>query len=381
MQSKSKRVVPRKRFIIFVPLQGAKIINLFLFYGTINDKEGIVLENKIKEVKKEIVSKSNLVKDLKDIEKLRIEYLGRKGAVTLLLRKLGTLSAEERPKIGQLLNQTKIEIEELLKTKEVEIEELEKEKRLQGEGIDITLPGRKLARGTTHPINLVLKEVEEIFLSLGFKIEEGPEVELDYYSFEALNIPKDHPARDDQDSFFINKEILLRPHTSPVEIRVMEKQQPPIRMIAIGRCYRRDAADSTHSPMFHQIEGLAVDKDITFGDLKGVLTVFVHRIFGKDRKVRFRPGYFPFTEPSAEVDVSCLLCQGKGCRACGYSGWLEIMGAGETDPAVFKMVGYDPEKYSGFAFGMGAERIAMLKYGINDIRLFFENDLRFLKQF
>ncbi len=339
------------------------------------------MENKIKEVKKEIVSKSNLAKNLKDIEKLRVEYLGRKGTVTLLLRKLGMLSPEERPKIGQLLNQTKREIEELLKTKEVEIEKLEKEKRLQGEGIDVTLPGRKLDKGTTHPINLILKEIEEIFLSLGFKMEEGPEIELDYYNFEALNIPKDHPARDDQDSFYINREILLRTHTSPVEIRVMEKQQPPVRMITIGKCYRRDAADSTHSPMFHQIEGLAVDKDITFGDLKGVLTVFVHRMFGEDRKVRFRPGYFPFTEPSAEVDVSCLLCHGRGCRACGYSGWLEIMGAGITDPAVFKMVGYDPEKYSGFAFGMGAERIAMLKYGINDIRLFFENDLRFLKQF
>ncbi|MDD5015605.1 MAG: phenylalanine--tRNA ligase subunit alpha [Atribacterota bacterium] len=339
------------------------------------------MENKIKEIKKEIVLKLNSAKDLMDIEKLRVEYLGRKGIVTLLLRKLINFSPEERPKVGQLLNQAKREIEELLKVKEVEIEKLEKEKRLQGESTDITLPGRKLDRGTTHPINLVLREIEEIFLSLGFKIEEGPEVELDYYNFEALNIPKDHPARDDQDSFYINKEILLRTHTSPVEIRVMEKQQPPIRMIAIGRCYRRDAADSTHSPMFHQIEGLAVDKDITFGDLKGVLTVFVRRMFGEDRKVRFRPGYFPFTEPSAEVDVSCLLCHGKGCQACGYSGWLEIMGSGETDPAVFKMVGYDPEKYSGFAFGMGAERIAMLKYGINDIRLFFENDLRFLKQF
>jgi len=335
----------------------------------------------MKEIKKEIVLKLNNASSLKDIEKVKVEYLGRKGMVTLLLRKLGNFSPEERPKAGQLLNQTKKEIEELLKIKEVENEKLEKEKRLQGESIDITLPGRNLDRGTAHPINLVLKEIEEIFLSLGFKIEEGPEVELDYYNFEALNIPKGHPARDDQDSFYINQEILLRTHTSPVEIRVMEKQQPPIRMITTGRCYRRDAADSTHSPMFHQIEGLAVDKDITFGDLKGVLTVFVHRMFGEDRKVRFRPGYFPFTEPSAEVDVSCLLCHGKGCRACGYSGWLEIMGSGETDPEVFKMVGYDPEKYSGFAFGMGAERIAMLKYGINDIRLFFENDLRFLKQF
>jgi len=339
------------------------------------------LEKEIKKIKEEIIFKSNSVSNLKDIEKIKVEYLGRKGPVTLLLRRLGELSTQERPKIGQLLNQTKREIEELLKIKTIEIEKLEKNKNLKEESIDVTLPGKKSDRGTIHPINLVLKKTEEIFLSIGFKIEEGPEVELDYYNFEALNIPKDHPARDDQDSFYLNREILLRTHTSPVEIRVMEKQQPPVRIIATGKCYRRDAADSTHSPMFHQIEGLAVDKDITYGDLKGVLTVFVHRMFGEDRKVRFRPGYFPFTEPSAEVDVSCLLCHGKGCRACGYSGWLEIMGAGMTDPAVFNMVGYDPEKYSGFAFGMGAERIAMLKYGINDIRLFFENDLRFLKQF
>jgi len=339
------------------------------------------LEKKIKKIKEEIIFKSNSVSNLKDIEKIKVEYLGRKGLVTLLLRRLGELSTQERPKIGQLLNQTKREIEELLKIKTIEIEKLEKNKKLKEESIDVTLPGKKSDRGTIHPINLVLKKTEEIFLSIGFKIEEGPEVELDYYNFEALNIPKNHPARDDQDSFYLNREILLRTHTSPVEIRVMEKQQPPVRIIATGKCYRRDAADSTHSPMFHQIEGLAVDKDITFGDLKGVLTVFVHRMFGEDRKVRFRPGYFPFTEPSAEVDVSCLLCHGKGCRSCGYSGWLEIMGAGMTDPAVFNMVGYDPEKYSGFAFGMGAERIAMLKYGINDIRLFFENDLRFLKQF
>lgn len=339
------------------------------------------MEKKIKKIKEEIIFKSNSVSNLKDIEKIKVEYLGRKGLVTLLLRRLGELSTQERPKIGQLLNQTKREIEELLKIKTIEIEKLEKNKKLKEESVDVTLPGKKSDRGTIHPISLVLKKTEEIFLSIGFKIEEGPEVELDYYNFEALNIPKDHPARDDQDSFYLNREILLRTHTSPVEIRVMEKQQPPVRIIATGKCYRRDAADSTHSPMFHQIEGLAVDKDITFGDLKGVLTVFVHRMFGEDRKVRFRPGYFPFTEPSAEVDVSCLLCHGKGCRACGYSGWLEIMGAGMTDPAVFNMVGYDPEKYSGFAFGMGVERIAMLKYGINDIRLFFENDLRFLKQF
>lgn len=375
-------MVPRKRLIIFVPLPGEENYKpFFILSRAINDEEGILLENKIKEIKKKIVSELNRIKDLKDIEKLRVECLGRRGVVTLLLRKLGMLSPEERPKAGQLLNQTKGEIEELLKTKEVEIEKLESEKKLQGEGVDITFPGRKIDKGTIHPINLVLREIEEIFLSLGFKMEEGPEVELDYYNFEALNIPKDHPARDDQDSFYITKDILLRPQTSPVQIRTMENQKPPVRIIATGKCYRRDATDSTHSPMFHQIEGLAVDKDITFGDLKGILTVFVHRMFGKDRKVRFRPGYFPFVEPGAEVDVSCLLCEGKGCRSCGYVGWLEIMGAGSVHPRVLEMVGYDPEEYSGFAFGMGAERIAMLKYGINDIRLFFENDLRFLKQF
>jgi len=339
------------------------------------------LEKRLKEIRNKINLEVKIVKKIKDIEKIKNECLGRKGELTLLLRKLGSLSKEDRPKIGKLLHQYKKEIEELIQKKTIEIVRSEKEKRIKSESIDISLLGKRMDRGTIHPIQLVLKEIEEVFLGLGFKIEEGPEVELDYYNFEALNIPKDHPARDDQDSFFINNDILLRTHTSPVEIRVMEKQKPPIRIIATGKCYRRDSTDSTHSPMFHQIEGLAVDENITFGDLKGVLTVFTHRIFGKDRKIRFRPGFFPFTEPSAEVDVSCLLCKGRGCQSCGYTGWLEIMGAGMTDPAVFKKVGYDSEKYSGFAFGMGVERIAMLKYGINDIRLFFENDLRFLKQF
>ena len=339
------------------------------------------METKIQEIRKNIILKLKSAENLQDIEKIKTNILGRKGELTLLLRQLGSLSSEERPKLGKLLHQHKKEIELILQKKMIEMGKTEKEKKLKEEGIDISLPGKKFDRGTMHPINLILKEIEDVFLGLGFKIEEGPEIELDYYNFEALNIPKDHPARDDQDSFFVNNEVLLRTHTSPVEIRVMEKQQPPIRIIATGKCYRRDSTDSTHSPMFHQIEGLAVDKNITFGDLKGVLTVFVQRIFGKDRKVRFRPGFFPFTEPSAEVDVSCLLCKGRGCRSCGYTGWLEIMGAGVTDPAVFNMVGYDPEIYSGFAFGMGAERIAMLKYGISDIRLFFENDLRFLKQF
>ena len=339
------------------------------------------MKSELQKIKKDIILKLKAAKNLQDIEKIRIDILGRKGVMTLLLRKLGSLSKEDRPIIGKLLHQYKKEIESLVKSKMTELGFKEKENNLKKEGIDISLLGKRIERGKIHPINIILKEIEDVFLGLGFKIEEGPEIELDYYNFEALNIPKDHPARDDQDSFFINNEVLLRTHTSPVEIRVMEKQKPPVRIIATGKCYRRDSTDSTHSPMFHQIEGLAVDKNITFGDLKGVLTVFVHRIFGKNRKVRFRPGFFPFTEPSAEVDVSCLLCKGRGCRSCGYTGWLEIMGAGVTDPAVFEMVGYDPEKYSGFAFGMGAERIAMLKYGISDIRLFFENDLRFLKQF
>lgn len=339
------------------------------------------MERQIKETRDKIILKIKNAKKIQEIEKVKIESLGRKGELTLLLRKLGSLSKEDRPIIGKLLHQYKKEIENTIQKVTTELSNLEKEKKLKNDVVDISLLGKRRDRGTTHPIQLVLKEIEDIFLSFGFNIEEGPDVELDYYNFEALNIPKDHPARDDQDSFFINNEILLRTHTSPVEIRVMERQQPPIRIIATGKCYRRDSTDSTHSPMFHQIEGLAVDKNITFGDLKGILTVFVQKMFGKDRKVRFRPGFFPFTEPSAEVDVSCLLCKGKGCRSCGYTGWLEIMGAGLTDPSVFAKVGYDSEKYSGFAFGMGAERIAMLKYGINDIRLFFENDLRFLKQF
>ncbi|GAB4117486.1 MAG: phenylalanine--tRNA ligase subunit alpha [Candidatus Caldatribacteriota bacterium] len=339
------------------------------------------MKDKIASIKEKFILKLKEVKELRDLENLRVEFLGRKSELTQLLRRLGTLSPEERPETGKYLNQVKNELEKLL-TKSVQQWKAKEEKeKLKEEKIDLTLPGKIMQRGNFHPITQVLKKIEEIFFSLGFRLEEGPEVELDYYNFEALNIPKDHPARDAQDSFYIDKEVLLRTHTSPVEIRVMERQTPPVRMIAIGKCYRRDAIDSTHTPIFHQIEGLAVDKNITFGDLKGVLTFFAQRMFGEDRKVRFRPGFFPFTEPSAEVDVSCLLCQGKGCKGCGYTGWLEIMGAGMTDPAVFKMVGYDAEKYSGFAFGMGAERIAMLKYGINDIRLFSENDLRFLKQF
>ncbi|MBN2395500.1 MAG: phenylalanine--tRNA ligase subunit alpha [Candidatus Atribacteria bacterium] len=313
-----------------------------------------------------------------ELEKIRNEYIGRKGYISKLLGQLPLLSQEERPKIGKMLNQIKQSIQKVLEEKE---KELQKQKTFKEEIFDYTVPGKDFLMGTFHPIELILKQTEEIFLGMGFKMVDGPEIELDYYNFEGLNIPKDHPARDDQDSFYISPEILLRTQTSPMQVRTMENQPSPVRIISTGKCYRRDSIDSTHTPMFHQIEGLAVDKDISLSDLKGVITEFCHQIFGKERKVRFRPGYFPFVEPGAEVDVSCGLCNGKGCQSCGYTGWLEIMGAGMVHPHVLEMVGYNAEELTGFAFGMGAERIAMLKYGIHDIRLFFENDIRFLNQF
>lgn len=315
------------------------------------------------------------------LNEIRVKILGKKGSLTAILREMGGLSPEERPVIGELANRIREEIESVLEERGRIIAVQEQNLRLAQEEIDIHLPGRKPKIGHTHPLQLVMEEIEDIFLGMGFTIAEGPEIETDYYNFEALNLPKNHPARDMQDSFYITPDILLRPHTSPVQIRTMEKMHPnPIRIIAPGRVYRRDALDASHSPMFHQIEGLVVDEGITFGDLKGVLTVFVSKLFGVDRQVRFRPSFFPFTEPSAEVDVSCS-CSGNGCRVCKGSGWLEILGSGSVNPKVLKMSNYDPERFSGFAFGMGVERIAMLKYGINDIRLFYENDLRFLSQF
>ncbi len=318
------------------------------------------------------------IKNREELKRIRNEYMGRKGVVSKMLKELSLLPPEEKPKIGQLLNKIKQDFQKIITEKEGQFLT---EKSIQEEHIDLTLPGRSFFLGSMHPIELILKATEDIFLGMGFCVVDGPEIELDYYNFEALNIPKDHPARDDQDSFYITEDILLRTQTSPMQVRTMEKQSPPVRIISTGKCYRRDAIDNTHTPMFHQIEGLAVDKDISLADLKGVITEFCKQIFGKERVIRFRPGYFPFVEPGAEVDVSCGLCQGRGCRSCGYSGWLEIMGAGMVHPRVLEMVGYNAEQYTGFAFGMGAERIAMLKYGINDIRLFFENDLRFLAQF
>ena len=314
------------------------------------------------------------------IQAIRTKYLGRKGMLTSILRGLGSVPPEERPAMGQLANQVKESLSQRIDAVLEGIEASKKDRRLMQERVDVTLPGRGFARGTLHPITQVTQEICGIFAALGFAVAEGPEVELDYYNFEALNMAKDHPSRDMQATFYITENLLLRTHTSPVQVRVMEKQQPPVRVIAPGKVYRPDA-DISHSPMFHQIEGLYVDRRVTFGDLKGTLTYFLHHVFGSGIGVRFRPSFFPFTEPSAEVDIQCVMCRGNGCRVCGQSGWLEILGSGMVDPEVFKAVGYDSEQYTGFAFGLGVERIAMLRYGISDIRLFTENDRRFLEQF
>jgi phenylalanyl-tRNA synthetase alpha chain len=314
--------------------------------------------------------------DLFALERLRVEVLGRKGTLAQLFKRLGNLSAAERPEVGKVLNEARVRLEAAFETAR---EHLTATSR-RGPVVDITLPGRVPQLGRLHPITQVSMEIASIFQRLGFEVVEGPEVELDYYNFEALNIPKDHPARDMQDTFYISDSILLRTHTSPIQVRVMENRKPPVRIIAPGKVYRRDS-DMTHSPMFHQVEGLMVDKDVSLGDLKGILAVFVHQMFGPEVGLRFRPSFFPFTEPSAEVDIQCVMCGGGGCRVCKETGWLEILGSGMVDPEVFKMVRYDPDEVTGFAFGMGVERIAMLKFGINDLRLFFENDLRFLEQF
>ncbi|PKN76562.1 MAG: phenylalanine--tRNA ligase subunit alpha [Deltaproteobacteria bacterium HGW-Deltaproteobacteria-10] len=311
---------------------------------------------------------------------VRTKYLGRKGLLTGLLRNIAQVPDEEKPLFGKSCNEVKerlnSRIEDALKIHSSR----KKEDILLKEKIDVTLPGRFVPCGRIHPIIQVRREICAIFSSFGFSVVEGPEVELDYYNFEALNIPKDHPARDMQDTFYIEENVVLRTHTSPVQIRIMEKVQPPVRILSPGRVYRPDS-DISHTPMFHQMEGLLVDRGISFADLKGILTAFLKKVFGDKTTLRFRPSFFPFTEPSAEVDIRCVMCSGIGCRVCGQSGWLEILGSGMVDPAVFRNVGYDPEEYTGFAFGLGLERIAMLKYGISDIRLFFENDIRFLRQF
>ncbi len=315
-----------------------------------------------------------------ELQEIRVRFLGKKGELTGIMKEMGQLPPAERPAVGAAANQVKEELERALDERLGQVREGEIARRLERERIDVTLPGRRLPAGTKHPITLVTEEIVQIFSSLGFGVEEGPEVERDFYNFEALNMPKDHPARDMQDTFYITPDVVLRTHTSPVQVRTMLRHAPPVRVIAPGTVYRRDS-DITHSPMFHQIEGFLVDRHITFGDLKGVLTTFISQFFGQGIGVRFRPSFFPFTEPSAEVDIQCVICGGRGCRVCKNSGWLEILGCGMIDPEVFKSVKYDSEIYSGFAFGMGLERIAMLRYGVSDLRLFFENDLRFLRQF
>lgn len=319
---------------------------------------------------------------IESLNNFRVKYLGKKGSLTAILRGLGALSAEERPQIGQIVNEIRAELEEMISTRAAELKAAELNNRLASERVDITLPGRSHQLGHKHPLTLTLHRIKAIFMQMGFTIADGPEVESDYYNFEALNLPQDHPARDMQDSFYITEDVLLRTHTSPVQIRTLQSvdANQPVRIIAPGKVYRRDY-DATHSPMFHQVEGLVVDKGIRFSDLKGTLQLFAREIFGSDVNIRLRPSFFPFTEPSAEVDVSCVMCKGNGCRVCKGTGWLEILGSGMVHPRVLEMSGFDPAKVSGFAFGMGVERIAMLVYGIDDLRLFFDNDSRFLRQF
>lgn len=336
---------------------------------------------------KEILSTKNLVQeevkktgDLKVLHNIRIKYLGKKGIITDKVKAIGTIDKESRPEYGRVLNEIKNYIENLIKRKEDLLKSSELDKTLKTQRLDVTVPGYFIPSGHLHPTSRVLDEIIDVFLSLGFRVEEGPEVETDYYNFEALNFPKDHPARDMQDTFYITDDIVLRTHTSPVQIRVMEKNKPPLKVIVPGKVYRCDA-DISHTPMFQQLEGFMVDDRISMNDLKGVLEVFVLAIFGPKTPVRFRPSFFPFTEPSAEIDIGCVICDGSGCKVCKNSGWVEVLGAGMINPRVFEKVGYDSDQYTGFAFGMGIERITMLKYGIDNIRLFFENDKRFLEQF
>ncbi|MCX7793098.1 MAG: phenylalanine--tRNA ligase subunit alpha [Thermodesulfovibrionales bacterium] len=331
-------------------------------------------------LKEEFEQELKALSQREGLSALKARYLGKKGIIAEAIKALQALPKEERPLRGKILNELKEYIERRLSEKEKELAEAEYFKKITSEKIDITIPGRIQRFGAEHPLTKTLREIIDIFSSMGFSVEEGPEVELDYYNFEALNIPKDHPARDMQDTFYITDEILLRTHTSPVQIRVMEKKKPPLRMIAPGKVYRCDA-DVTHSPMFHQVEGLMVGEDVSMANLKAVLELFLRELFGPQTPIRFRPSYFPFTEPSAEVDIGCLFCSQQGCRICKNSGWLEILGAGMVHPEVFRAVGYDTEKYTGFAFGLGVERIAMLRYRIDDIRLFYENNLMFLEQF
>lgn len=332
-------------------------------------------------IRKEALEALCAAKDLKELDEIRVKFLGKKGELTAVLKQMGKLSAEERPVIGQLANEIREEIEAKIEEKKAALEAEALNQKLAAETLDVTMPGKAKKIGKQHPLNLVLDEIKDIFIGMGFQIAQGPEVELAYYNFDALNVPKDHPARDMQDTFYISDDVVLRTQTSPVQIRTMEQQKPPIRVIAPGRVYRSDEVDATHSPLFHQIEGLVVDKDITMADLKGTLEVFAKRLYGEDSVVRFRPHHFPFTEPSCEMDVQCFHCHGEGCRLCKGEGWIEILGGGMVHPKVLKNGGIDSEEYSGFAFGIGLERVVMRRFNIDDLRLFYENDVRFLSQF
>lgn len=341
----------------------------------------VKMKQKLEEIKSAVESVLSDIKDMEAVEQIRIKYLGKKGELTAVLKGMGALSKEERPVIGALANEIRQKLENEIENKKASIAAKLEEVKLESEIIDVTMPGKKQSVGKLHPLTQTMNNIKDTFIGMGFEIAEGPEVEMDYYNFEALNIPKNHPARDTQDTFYIDENILLRTQTSSIQVRVMENEKPPIRIIAPGRVYRSDSVDATHSPVFHQIEGLVVDKGVTMADLKGTLETFIHALYGDETKLRFRPHHFPFTEPSAEVDVSCFVCGGEGCSVCKGEGWIEILGCGMVHPKVLANCGIDPEEYSGFAFGMGLERIAMRKYDINDLRLFTENDLRFLGQF
>lgn len=339
------------------------------------------MKEEISKIKENSINEIKQTNDLKQLSDLKVKYLGKKGELTLVLRQMGTLVPEERPIMGELVNKVRDELNNLIEEKEKELQKQELLKRLETENIDVTEPSKKINLGSLHPITQIINEVEEIFLGMGYQIADGPEVEKSIYNFDKLNTPPDHPARDLQDTFYISDDIVLRSQTSPVQARVMEQQKPPIKIICPGAVYRSDSVDATHSPVFHQIEGLVVDKNISMADLKGTLEMFAKKCLGENTKIRFRPHHFPFTEPSAEADVSCFVCGGKGCRVCKGEGWIELLGCGMVHPNVLTNCGIDPEEYSGFAFGFGVERIAMAKFGIEDMRLLFENDVRFLKQF
>ncbi|MBS3809173.1 MAG: phenylalanine--tRNA ligase subunit alpha [Desulfobacterales bacterium] len=335
------------------------------------------MNEEIEQIRQQALSELEQAGDADSIRALSVKYLGRKGRVTGFLRNISELPADQRPAAGKRANEIKRELESAFNAA---LNRLSGQKEEEKQAIDVSLPGRQAPLGTMHPITRVTRLISRVFERMGFGIAEGPEVESDYYNFEALNIPKNHPARDMQDTFYVSDNVVLRTHTSPIQVRYMESRQPPVRVIAPGKVFRCDS-DLTHTPMFHQVEGLVVDEKVSFGDLKGTLTAFVHQVFDRHTSLRFRPSFFPFTEPSAEVDIQCVICRGSGCKVCSDTGWLEVLGCGMVHPAVFENVGYDTNRYSGFAFGMGVERIAMLKYGINDIRMFFENDIRFLRQF